>query len=117
MDVALGKPPKAYKNIYFIRALNPGDRIQYFCSFRYTNDKKDCVICRVDIDLEKPEGNVVVGLSYLLPFKTRMRESFTFFRKSFSIANKSIAEIITQTAVPLIAGKIIKLEGKLHGPD
>lgn len=111
MDGVLQKEPKAYKDVYFIRTLNPGDRIQYFCSFRYNTPKKDCVIVRVDIDLEKPEANVMLGMSILLPFEKRMRQSITFYRKSLQVNNKTIVEILKQVAIPQLIEKLTKFEG------
>lgn len=114
LDAIFKRETKPYKNIYFIKPLNPGDRVQFFCSFRYKASNNECVICRVDIDLEKPERNTMIGISYL---EVRKRQSFTFFKKNLHVLNKTIPEILKQIAIPELTEKLIKIEGMVNGPD
>lgn len=104
---ALKDPIKPYRNVYFIKVLNPGDRKNLFVSFRFLTSKKEALVCRVDISLNNADKNVMVGISHL---KVRERESVTFFRKSMAIPHKNIVEILKQDVAPLIAEKLEKVE-------
>lgn len=104
---AIKDPEKPYRNVYFIKVLNPGDRKNLFVSFRFLTSKKEALVCRVDINLNNAEKNVMVGISHL---KVRERESVTFFRKSMAIPHKNIVEILKQDVAPLIAEKLEKVE-------
>lgn len=114
INAAMGKEQKAYRNVYFIKVLNPGDRINLFVSFRFKTSGKEVFICRVDIDLSKTERNTNVGIHHLKPYQ---RESFTVFRKTLTIGHKSIVDILNQPVTDLIAERLIKLEGMLHGSN
>ncbi|QYN80042.1 hypothetical protein PQD71_gp149 [Kosakonia phage Kc263] len=107
LNAALKEEQKPYKNVYFIKVLNPGDRKNLFVSFRYMTSKKECLLCRVDIDLNRTDKNVFVGISHL---KVRERESITFFKKSLAIPHKNIVELIKAHIAPLLAEKIQKVE-------
>lgn len=106
-DAVYQREPKPYKNVYFIKVLNPGDRKSFFASFRFKTSKNEVLLCRVEINLEVPGKNTVIGISLL---KVRERESLTFFRKSQAILGKSIIEIINSIAIPIIVEKINKVE-------
>lgn len=106
-DAVFQREPKPYKNVYFIKALNPGDRKNFFVSFRYKTSKGDVLLCRTDINLETPGKNTVIGISLL---KVRERESVTFFRKSQAVLGKSIIEIVNSIVIPTIVEKINKVE-------
>lgn len=106
-DAAFKRFPKPYKNVYFIKALNPGDRKSLFVSFRYKTSKNEVLLARVEIDLDKPGKNVSVGVSYLWP---QRRESITFFRKRQEVLHKSVTEILTSVVAPLIIATIQKVE-------
>lgn len=105
-DALFQREAKPYKNVYFIKPLNPGDRKQFFCSFRFKTSKGEVLLCRVEINLEY-ENNTVYGISLLKP---RERESITFFRKRQRIVGKSILEIIQSVVVPVLTDKINKVE-------
>lgn len=107
LNAALKEEQKPYKNVYFIKVLNPGDRKNLFVSFRYMTSKKECLLCRADIDLNRTDKNVFVGISHL---KVRERESITFFKKSLAIPHKNIVELIKAHIAPLLAEKIQKVE-------
>ena len=107
-DAAFRREAKPYRDVYFIKVLNPGDRKSLFVSFRYKLSTTDSIIARMDIDLSKTDNNVTIGMSYL---KVRERQSFTFFKKGMTIPHKNISEIITQTVIPLF---IEKLEKVIH---
>lgn len=107
LNAALKEEQKPYKNVYFIKVLNPGDRKNLFVSFRYMTSKKECLLCRADIDLTRTDKNVFVGISHL---KVRERESVTFFKKSLAIPHKNIVELIKAHIAPLLAEKIQKVE-------
>lgn len=111
-NAAYLREQKPYKNVYFIKVLNPGDRINFFTSFRWKTSGGEVFICRVDINLEKTERNVVFGIHHLKPFK---RESFALFRKTLTIGHKSITDILNGTVVPAFTEKLNKLEVMLHG--
>lgn len=106
-DVAFMRDSKPYKNVYFIKPINPGDRKSLFVSFRYKTSKNEVIIAWTEINLENTNKNVTVGLSYLWPQK---RESITFFKKRLLINHKSIIEILHQTVAPLIIEKLQKVE-------
>lgn len=108
-DAVFNRPPKPYKNVYFIKVLNPGDRKSIFVSFRYKTTKKEVLLCRVEINLEYPGKNTVVGISLLKP---RERESITFFRKRQAVVGRSIIDIVTTIAIPTIVEKIKKVEAE-----
>lgn len=107
LDGARRNTPKAYRNVYFIKVINPGDRKSIFISFRWKSSKNEVFICFVEIDLTRPERNVSYGISFL---KTRERESLTFFRKHESIAFKDITEILTKRVAPTLVEKLQKIE-------
>ncbi|AEV89482.1 hypothetical protein OBP_045 [Pseudomonas phage OBP] len=106
-DAAFQRQPKPYKNVYFIKALNPGDGKSMFVSFRFKTSKNEVLVAHAEIDLDKPSKNVSVGVSYLWPIK---RESITFFRKRQQVLHKSIPEILQQVVAPLIIATIEKVE-------
>jgi hypothetical protein len=106
-DAAFKREPKPYKNVYFIKVLNPGDRKMLFVSFRYKTSKGEVLLPHVEIDLDRPGKNVSVGVSYLWPQK---RESITFFRKRQEVLHKSIIEILQQVVAPLIITTLQKVE-------
>lgn len=106
-DAVFQREAKPYKNVYFIKPLNPGDRKQFFCSFRFKTSKGEVLLCRVEINLEYPEKNTSMGISLLKP---RERESITFFRNRQRIVGKSIIEIIQSVVVPTLVDKINKVE-------
>ncbi|UQT02624.1 hypothetical protein YUBABA_02100 [Serratia phage vB_SmaM-Yubaba] len=106
-DAAFLRQPKAYKDVYFIKVLNPGDRKSIFVSFRYKIASDICLICRTEINLEYPEKNTSIAISIL---KIRERESFTFFRKRQAIVGRSIIEILQKTVAPLLIDKITKVK-------
>lgn len=112
-DAAFRRDAKPYRDVYFIKVLNPGDRKSLFVSFRYKLSSNDAIIVRMDIDLSKTDNNVTIGMSYL---KVRERQSFTFFKKGMTIAHKNISEIINQTVVPLFVEKLKKVEN-IYGSD
>lgn len=107
IDAAFRHEPKPYRNIYFIKVLNPGDRKSIFVSFRYKSSKNEVFICFVEIDLEKTERNVSYGISFLIP---KARESTTFFKKSEFIPYKDILEILKQKVIPTFIEKLQKVE-------
>lgn len=111
-NAAYLKDQKPYKNVYFIKVLNPGDRTNFFTSFRFKTSGGEVFICRVDINLEKTERNVSFGIHHLKPYQ---RESFTLFRKTLTIGHRSIVDIINGTVVPAFTEKLNKLEVMLHG--
>lgn len=113
LAAALKNPQKAYRNVYFIKVLNPGDRKNLFVSFRFLTSKKEALVCRLDINLANADKNVVVGISHL---KVRERESVTFFRKSLAIPHKNIVDILKQDVIPLIAEKLEKVE-EMYGTN
>lgn len=106
-DAAFGHTPKPYKNVYFIKVLNPGDRKSIFASFRYKSSKNEVFICFVEIDLERAEKNVSYGISFLIPIE---RKSTTFFKKSESIPYKNILEILKLKVIPTFIEKLQKVE-------
>lgn len=106
-DAAFRREPKPYGNVYFIKVLNPGDKINLFVSFRYKSSKGEVFIATTDINLEQPEKNVYISLSFL---KVRERESITFFKKRELINHKSIIDILKQTVIPLLVDKLNKIE-------
>ncbi|QZA70535.1 hypothetical protein AH04_51 [Erwinia phage AH04] len=107
IDAALKNPPKPYRNVYFIKVLNPGDRKSLFVSFRYKSSKNEVFICFVEIDLNNTERNVSYGISFLIP---RARESTTFFKKSEFIPYKDIIEILKMKVIPTFVEKLQKVE-------
>lgn len=109
LDAAYKREVKPYKNVYMVKILNPGDRINIFISFRIKTSKGEVLLCRTDIDLEKTENNVRLGM-HLLTQPMIKRESICFFKKSLTIGHKSIADILKQTAAPTFAEKIAKVE-------
>ena len=111
-NAAYLKEQKPYKDVYFVKILNPGDRTNLFVSFRWKSSGGEVFICRMDINLEMTERNVSFGIHHLKPYK---RESFTVFRKVLTIGHKSIVDIINGTIVPTFAEKLNKLEVMLHG--
>lgn len=111
-NAAFLREQKPYKNVYFVKVLNPGDRINFFTSFRWKTSGGEVFICRVDINLEKTERNVSFGIHHLKPYQ---RESFTVFRKTLTIGYKSITDILNGTVVPAFTEKLNKLEVMLHG--
>ena len=113
-NAAYLKEQKPYKNVYFIKVLNPGDRTNLFVSFRWKSSGGEVFICRMDINLEKTERNVRLGVHHLKPYQ---RESFTIFSKSLTIGHKSIVDIINGTVVPTFIEKLNKLEDMLHGSN
>lgn len=118
-DAVFQRQPKAYRNAYFIKVLNPGDRRSFFASFRYRSTKDEIFICYVDINLELPVKNTSVSISFLKPinkeavdsYRPYHRESVTFFHNGLGIVNKTIIEIIKQTVAPLLVEKLNKVEG------
>lgn len=106
-DAAFRRQPKPYANVYFIKVLNPGDKISMFVSFRYKSSKGEVFVSATEINLEQTEKNVSTSLSFL---KVRERVSTTFFRKRLLVKHKSIIEIIRETVVPLIVLKLSKVE-------
>jgi len=107
MDAAFRHTPKPYRNVYFIKVLNPGDRKSLFVSFRWKSSKKEVFICFVEIDLTQSERNVSFGISFLKP---KERESITFFRKHDLVVYKDIAEILKQRVIPTFVEKLQKVE-------
>ena len=106
-DAVFQRDPKPYKDVYFIKVLNPGDRKSIFVSFRWKSSKNECFVCRTEINLEYPEKNTSTAISFL---KVRERESITFFRKRDRIVGKSIIEIIKGHVGPMIIDKLNKVE-------
>lgn len=106
-DAAFGRTPKPYRNVYFIKVLNPGDQKSIFVSFRYKSSKNEVFICFVEIDLEKTEKNLQYGISFLIP---KLRESTTFFKKREFISYKGILEILNQKVIPIFIEKLQKVE-------
>jgi len=107
LNAANGIPEKAYRNVYFIKIIDGGDKKNLFVSFRYKLTNIDAVVCWVDIDLERIDRNVLVGMSYL---KVRERKSVTFFKKGLVIPRKNIVEMIQQDIAPLLSEKLSKAE-------
>jgi hypothetical protein len=107
IDAAFGRTPKPYRNVYFIKVLNPGDQKSIFVSFRYKSTKNEVFICFVEIDLEKTERNVQYGISFLIP---KLRESTTFFKKSEFVSYKGILEILKLKVIPTFIDKLQKVE-------
>lgn len=106
-DAALRNTPKPYRNVYFIKVLNPGDRKCLFVSFRYKSSKNEVFICFVEIDLDRTERNVSYGISFLKP---KERQSITFFKKSEQILYKDIVEILKTKVIPIFVEKLQKVE-------
>lgn len=106
-DAVFQRDPKPYKDVYFIKVLNPGDRKSIFVSFRYKIASDICLICRMEINLEYPEKNTSTAISIL---KIRERESFTFFRKRQAIAGRTIIDIVQKTIAPMLIDKITKVK-------
>uniref|UniRef100_A0AAU8KX99 Uncharacterized protein n=1 Tax=Pantoea phage Survivor TaxID=3232176 RepID=A0AAU8KX99_9CAUD len=111
-NAALNKDQVPYKNVYFVKVLNPGDRVNLFVSFRFKTSGGEVFICRADINLEKTEKNVRFGIHHLIPIK---RESFTLFQKNLTIGHRSIVEIINGTIAPAFTERLNRLEEMLHG--
>lgn len=115
-NAADGNDPKAYRDIYFIKVINPGDRKGLFVSFRYNSSKKETFICTVEINLELTDKNVFTRISFLAPWASNnpwgkgMRESTTFFKKSEFVPFKNIQEILKQKVTPLLTEKLQKVE-------
>jgi hypothetical protein len=107
LDAAFRNTPKPYRNVYFIKVLNPGDRKSLFVSFRWKSSKNEVFICFVEIDLTRSERNVSFGISFLKP---KERESTIFFRKHEFVAYKDIAEILKQRVIPIFVEKLKKVE-------
>ena len=106
-DGVFQRDPKPYKEVYFVKVLNPGDRKSIFISFRWKLSTDICLVCRTEINLECTDKNVSTAISIL---KIRERESFTFFRKRQAIAHKTIIEIIRNNVAPMLIEKIAKIE-------
>lgn len=106
-NAAFRREPRPYKNVYFVKVLNPGDRKNLFVSFRYKTSKNEVIIAYTEIGLENSGKNVSVALSYLWPQK---RESITFFRSRQEILHKPIIEILKDVVAPLIISKLQKVE-------
>lgn len=106
-DAAFRNTPKPYRNVYFIKVLNPGDRKSLFVSFRYKSSKNEVFVCYVEIDLERPEKNVSYGISFLKP---RERESITFFKRREHIVYKDITDILRTKVIPAFVEKLQKVE-------
>jgi hypothetical protein len=107
LDAAFRNVPKPYRNVYFIKVLNPGDRKGLFTSFRYKSTKNEVFVCFVEIDLTRTDKNVSYGISFLKP---RERESITFFKKHEFIAYKDIVEILKTKVIPTFVEKLQKVE-------
>lgn len=99
--------PNPYRNVYFIKVLNPGDRIMLFVSFRWKSSKNEVFICTTEINLEHPTHNVTLNIALLKP---KERESTTFFRKKSHILYKSIGDILHSHVIPIITEKLNKVE-------
>lgn len=109
LDCAFRRDIKPQKNVYMVKVLNPGDKINLFASFRMKTSKGEVINLRTDIDLEKTHNNVIVGMS-LLTQPMIKRESITFFRKSLTIKHKSIVDILKSVVTPMLAEKFDKVE-------
>lgn len=107
LNAAFKKETKPYRNVYFIKVLNPGDGKSLFVSFRWKSSKNEVFICTVDINLEDVSQNTRLSIALL---KTKERQSTTFFHKRSSYVNKSIIDILKQIAVPTLTEKLNKVE-------
>lgn len=104
-----GNQPNPYKNVYFIKTLNPGDGISLFNSFRFKTTKQEVLLCRVNIDLALTTNNVSIAIS-LMKQPMIKRESITFFRQRHSIRGKSIIELLNGIVLDTFVEKIEKVE-------
>lgn len=111
-NAAYNKFPKPYKNVYFIKVINPGDKINLFVSFRYKTKHSQVFICTLDINISKVERNVILNITHL---KVIERVSKTLFRKSLTIGNKGVLDIVNNTALPIFIEKLNKLEENIYG--
>lgn len=106
-NAAIGNKEEAYKDVYFIKPINPGDRINFFLSFRWKSSKNEVFICTTEINLEKVERNVYVSICLLKP---KERISTTFFKKYLTIGHKGILEILTDDITSIFVDKLKKVE-------
>lgn len=111
-DCSYGNEITPHKNVYFIKPINAGDRKNLFISFRIKLKDGETYIFHFDINLDKTEKNLVMGITNL---QVKERKSKTIFRKSASIANADIEAIITKTIIPTFIEKCLKIEGTLNG--
>lgn len=115
-DAVNNNDPKAYRDVYFIKVINPGDRKGLFVSFRYNSSKKETFICTVEINLELTDKNVFTRICLLKPWASNnpwgkgMRESVSFFERIEFIPFKNVQEILKQKVGPLLTEKLQKVE-------
>lgn len=104
-DQLLENKAKAYKNVYDIKSMSPGDRLNFFSTFRYRLNKIDVLIVGVMIRLENPNKNVRIHITHIKLWKKYTK---TIFRQGIAINHKSIYEILDNEIPKLLAPKLEK---------
>ncbi|QDB70452.1 hypothetical protein CF8_0040 [Aeromonas phage CF8] len=104
-DQLLENKAKAYKNVYDIKSMSPGDRLNFFSTFRYRLNKIDVLIVGVMIRLENPNKNVRIHITHIKLWKKYTK---TIFRQGIAINHKSIYEILDSEIPKLLAPKLEK---------
>lgn len=119
LDAYFGKENKQRDYKHWVKPLNPGDGVSFFCVFRFKMEGKSAILVKLHVDLSKEENNTEYGLIYVdSGFKpeTRFRMEFTrtFFRHRERIIGLGIDEIIRKVS-PILASKVEKAEKIYYG--
>lgn len=104
-NALLENKPKAYKDIYDIKAMSPGDRLNFFSTFRYRLNKIDVLIVGVMVRLENPNKNVRIHITHIKLWKKHTK---TLFMKGLKINHRSLLDIIEHDIPSLLAEKLDK---------
>ncbi|WNV45895.1 hypothetical protein [Aeromonas phage AerS_266] len=104
-NALLENKPKAYKNVYDIKSMSPGDRLNFFSTFRYRLNKIDVLIIGVMIRLENPNKNVRIHITHIKLWKKYTK---TIFMKGLKINHRSLLDIIEHDISGLLAEKLEK---------
>lgn len=107
----LENKPKAYKNVYDIKHMSPGDRLNFFSTFRYRLNKIDVLIIGVMIRLENPNKNVRIHITHIKLWKKYTK---TLFKKGLKINHRSLLDIIEHDIPSLLAEKLDKAKVVIH---
>lgn len=108
----LSERDKSYPNVYYIKHMDNGERINYFGTFRYRLDKKNVLLVGFQIHLGMTGKNVQVRISHIIPYGRGYTK--TIFKKGFEMKFKTMLEILQGEPSTVLAEVINKAIGTFN---